>query len=67
MILATCASRGVFPLISLTSLLITYRVGTLKAGRGNLHVVFLNSAFSLDIPSSLSNYQGMFFIISSKS
>ena len=31
------------------------RGGTLKAGRGNLYVVFLNSAFSLDIPSSLSN------------
>ena len=31
------------------------RVGTLKAGCGNLYVVFLNSAFSLYIPSSLSH------------
>ena len=31
------------------------RDGALKTECGNLYVIFLNSAFSLDIPSSLSN------------
>ena len=39
------------------------RGGTLKAGRGNLYAVFLNSAFSLDIPSSIKLAGNVFYNI----